>query len=127
MKWAESFFAVILLGMTVFTMIGCGKAEEPANQQSATTSEAPAPTMQGNRPSAPAIDWVAAAAKLGVTEQQLRDALANPGQGPPDFAAAAEKLGVSEQELREVLNFPQGAPPSSGSPPPNLTPEGKSM
>ncbi|MBM4424910.1 MAG: DUF1566 domain-containing protein [Chloroflexi bacterium] len=48
-------------------------------------------------------DLAAAAAQLGVTEQQLRDALGPP---PPDLAAAAARLGVTEAQLRAALGVP---------------------
>jgi len=59
----------------------------------------------------PLIDYAYAAAQLGVSEQALRDALGDPGQGPPDFAAAAAILGVSEQELIAALGAPAGGSP----------------
>jgi hypothetical protein len=52
-------------------------------------------SQPGNRP-----DLAAAAKKLGISEQKLRDTLGPP---PPDFAAAAKKLGISEQKLRDAL------------------------
>lgn len=54
-------------------------------------------------PSSGGPDLAAAAAKLGVTEQRLREALGPP---PPNFATAAAKLGVSEQALRQALGAP---------------------
>lgn len=48
-------------------------------------------------------DLAAAALKLGVTEQQLREALGPP---PPNLAAAAARLGISEQTLRQALGVP---------------------
>lgn len=48
-------------------------------------------------------DLAAAATQLGLTEQQLREALGPP---PPDFAAAASKLGISEAALRQALGAP---------------------
>jgi hypothetical protein len=48
-------------------------------------------------------DLTKAAAQLGVTEQQLREALGPP---PPNFAEAAAKLGISEQALRQALGAP---------------------
>ncbi|MBI1881016.1 MAG: YHYH protein [Chloroflexi bacterium] len=54
---------------------------------------------QGGDPGGPP-DLATAAAQLGITEQQLREALGPP---PPDFAAAAQKLGILEAELRQVL------------------------
>ena len=52
--------------------------------------------QQGERP---LLDLASAAAQLGVSEQAMRDALGDPGQGPPDMAAAAAILGVSEADL----------------------------
>ncbi len=45
----------------------------------------------------------AAAQKLGITEQALRDALGPP---PPNLAAAAKKLGITERALRDALGVP---------------------
>ena len=59
----------------------------------------------------PVIDFVAAAAELGVTEDALRSALGAP---PPDFAAAAAQLGVTEQALIDALGLPAGGPPNGG-------------
>lgn len=122
MNCKKSLLVVMLLGMTVFAMVGCGKAEVtlPATEQSAPTPEATRPSppeggLQGDRPSAPVMDLAAAAAKLGVTEQQLRDALGD--KRPLDLAAAAKQLGVSEKSLREALGLPEGGPPPGGPPP----------
>ena len=51
------------------------------------------------------VDLSAAAEKLEITEDELREAFGGP---PPDFAAAAEKLGVTEEELRELVPIPTG-------------------
>ena len=48
-------------------------------------------------------DLAAAAAKLHISEDQLRAALGPP---PPDLAATAAKLGVTEQEVRAALGVP---------------------
>ncbi|MBI2859459.1 MAG: hypothetical protein HYX90_10310 [Chloroflexi bacterium] len=72
-------------------------------------------------PSLTLMDLAGVAAKLGVTEQQLREALGDIGQKPLDLAAAAKKLGISEQSLREALGLPAdgGVPtPGVGGPPP---------
>lgn len=69
------------------------------------------PNGGGQNPSAPGEpqgnggppDLAKAAAQLGVTEQQLREALGPP---PPNFATAAAALGVSEQTLRQALKVP---------------------
>ncbi len=122
MDWKKLLFMVMLLGTTLFAMVGCGKAEE-----SAPTMEQPAPSSEkvekhappegvapDERPPAPMMDLATAAAKLGVTEQQLREALGDPSQGPPDLAAAAEQLGISVEELQEALVLPEGGPPPGG-------------
>ncbi len=44
-------------------------------------------------------DYVAAAAALGITEEELRTAI-HPG---PDFTAAAAMLGVTEESLQDAL------------------------
>ncbi|MEH2437200.1 MAG: hypothetical protein V7K25_23670, partial [Nostoc sp.] len=63
----------------------------------------------------------AAAVKLGVSEQQLKNALGVPANPPnpgdrnqrpprPDLKAAAAKLGVSEQQLKDALGVPPHPP-----------------
>ena len=56
----------------------------------------------GNGPSRADRDGMLAqaAAILGVSVEQLRDALGPP---PPDFQQAAQKLGISEQRLRDAM------------------------
>ncbi len=56
----------------------------------------------------PQMDLVSAAATLGVTEEELRAALGEPGQGQNTFAVAAAELGVSEEALIEALGVPEG-------------------
>ena len=48
-------------------------------------------------------DLAAAAARLGISERQLRDALGPP---PPDLEAAAARLGITEAQLRAALGVP---------------------
>jgi len=50
---------------------------------------------------------LAAAATLGVTEDALKAALGDHGQGEPDFADAATKLGITEAELMAALGITQ--------------------
>ena len=57
----------------------------------------------------PPPDFEAAAATLGVTEEALMEALGEPGQ-QPDFAAAAAALGVTAAELEAALMDSSGAP-----------------
>lgn len=68
-------------------------------------------------PNRPPLDLAAAAKALGVTEEELRNALGDPQQGPPDLAAAAEQLGLTVEELEEVLKPPQDGPSGDGCPP----------
>ena len=58
----------------------------------------------------PEIDFSAAAAQLGVSEQALRQAMGNFENGKPNLAAAAAELGISEQALIEALGLPAGPP-----------------
>ncbi|MBD2445563.1 hypothetical protein H6G76_00050 [Nostoc sp. FACHB-152] len=78
----------------------------------------------------PRPDFAAAAAKLGVTEQKLKDALGVPANPPsqadrnqrpprPDFKAAAAKLGVTEQQLKDALGVPPHPPGDRPEPPTN--------
>ena len=55
-------------------------------------------------------DFAAAAATLGVREDDLRNALGAP---PPDFEAAAATLGVTVEALQEALGG--AAPPGASS------------
>ena len=77
------------------------------------------PGGQGGQPDAgqpgAAPDFAAAAEILGVTEQELQDALGGP---PPDFAAAAVTLGISEEALQAAMAG-EGAPPAGGEETPN--------
>ncbi len=60
------------------------------------------PDDGANSPEAP--DMAAAAAQLGVTEDELATALGETGPGePPDLDAAAESLGVTVEELEAAL------------------------
>ncbi len=62
----------------------------------------PGGAQAGNQP-AGQPDLAAAAAKLGISEQVLREALGPP---PPDLAAAAARLGISVETLRAALGVP---------------------
>lgn len=54
-------------------------------------------------------DLSSVAEQLGVSEDELRDALGDP---PPNLTEAAEKLGITEEELIEAL-----PPRREGGPP----------
>ncbi len=70
----------------------------------------------------PRLDIKGAATTLGITEEQLVNALGIPPRRPrPDFAAAAQKLGVSEADLKAALGVPTNppsTPPAPGQRPP---------
>jgi len=63
-----------------------------------------------------------AAAKLGVTEEALQEALNGTAGGRPNLTAAAEQLGVTQQQLTDALGIPaggytrQGGTPYPGNP-----------
>lgn len=124
MKWQK--LLTVMLVVMMAAMVGCGKAEESVSATNSTTPQStptpqdttPAPpegVSPGNRPG-PVIDWASAAAKLGVTEQQLREALGDPLQVPLDLAASAKELGISEESLGQALGLPEGGPPTGGPP-----------
>jgi hypothetical protein len=53
----------------------------------------------------------AAAGKLGVSEQDLKEALSsttNSTNGRPNFTAAAQQLGVTQQQFMDAFGFPAG-------------------
>ncbi len=65
---------------------------------------ASAPTGENGAPGA-MPDFAAAAATLGITEDELMAALDGTNQTPPDFGAAAELLGITEEELMDALGI----------------------
>nr|MDZ8287229.1 hypothetical protein [Nostoc sp. ChiSLP01] len=97
-------------------------------QQIAQATDTPnQPPSERQRPPRP--DFKAAAAKLGVTEQQLKNALGVPANPPtpgdgnqrpprPDLKAAAAKLGVTEQQLIDALGIPPHPQGDRQAPPP---------
>ena len=59
----------------------------------------------------------AAADKLGISEQDLQNALnitSNATSGRPYFTAAAQQLGITQQQLTDALGFPAGDPGMRG-------------
>jgi hypothetical protein len=150
MNWKKPICVVILTGAALTAMAGCAQTGEIATTTTQTTVAAqstPAPSKQtppagtsfngtmplppsgnitGERPTAPALDLAAAAAKLGITESQLKEALGDLTQGMTDLAAAAQKLGITEAALREALGFTNngtmpGGPTSGAAPPAGQT------
>jgi hypothetical protein len=147
MNWKKSLCIAILTGAALTALAGCGQTGEnaaasvqtsvaaqstntPAKQvppsgmsDNGTRPSLPSGNFTGERPSAQAMDLAAVAAKLGITETQLSEALGNTRQGLSDLAAAAAKLGITENVLREALGFSNngtmpGSLPSGAAPPP---------
>lgn len=129
LKWLVSFLS--LLAVSAIVVAGCS-SNESAVTASANTTASQTLTTRNAAPggsqnmSPPAIDWAAAAAKLNVTEQQLRDAMGDGTQNGPDLASAAAKLGVTQDALQEALGIP-GEPPTGqdGGPPSNAPSAGE--
>ena len=123
MTWKFYLGAAVLAAAAVVSLVGCADSVASAVTTTAATSPgfpADSANQQGERPSPPAVDYAAAAVKLGVTEQQLKDALATDGQSRPDFSTAAVTLGVTEEALRDALGFQGGNQPPGGTPPPGM-------
>jgi hypothetical protein len=148
MNWKHAAFTTLLLGAVLVAVAGCGNdsVTTTAPQPAATTGsqltvppsnsgtmpkppsdngtmpQPPQGFTPGERPATPEIDWAVAAAKLGVTEEQLKEAVGDLQSAPPDLAAAANKLGVTEDALRETLGFSAGGAQRPGGPPQNGAP-----
>lgn len=94
----------LLLGVT-----GCYQVQEPVATDSEVSAETEAPadaTEPDNSESeAPELDFEKAAAELGVTEQEIMNAMGDPNDGPPDIAAVAEALNTTEEILSELLGI----------------------
>lgn len=75
---------------------------DPESQEESEALAVAADSTQ-EQPQTPPNLAVAAGA-LGITEQELMEALGPP---PPDLSVAAQNLGISEEELRNAL-FPTG-------------------
>ena len=128
MNWRKLLCIVILSGTVVTAVFGCNQVESTVSAATQTPDVTrtdntprqmspngfsdngtrplmPSGNFTGERPSAPAMDLASAAANLGISESQLREALGDTQQGFPDLAAAAEKLGITEDALLEALGF----------------------
>ena len=77
----------------------CLKGVFTATRSTARPSGSPSSIPRGSLPAQPNL--AVAAARLGVSEDQLRIALGPP---PPDIEFAANVLGVSTRLLREILD-----------------------
>jgi hypothetical protein len=130
MKWKALALSLVALAMVTLAVSGCGQSStaQTATPTAANAAPATTPRPGGAPPSMlpgdvsgnmtlPSIDLSAVAKALGVTEEQLRNALGGASQGPMDLPAAAKQLGVSEVSLRQALGFQQGAQPQNNNQP----------
>ncbi|HXW98782.1 MAG TPA: hypothetical protein VEI51_03575 [Methanomicrobiales archaeon] len=114
-------FAGAVLLVAAMIASGCvqdngSPAQVPGGQATPTPGTGPRYGGQGQRFQP---NFTAAAEKLGVTEQQLRDALNTTFQGRRNLTAAAQQLGVTTQQLSDALGFRFNASaPRPGSQPP---------
>ncbi|MFB8790344.1 MAG: hypothetical protein U7123_16200 [Potamolinea sp.] len=101
----------VLFGAVGLVALDKASVAHPSNL---IAQNSPQPNQtQGQQKPRPRIDFAAAAAKLGISEAQLKQALGVPetppanGERPPrpDFKAAAAKLGVTEQQLMDALGI----------------------
>ncbi len=108
-------FAIAAL-VALVTVCGCTSTDDGAQPPGVQPEGTGAPQMNtsfqpnGTFPEQrgqPQMNLTSAAAALGVTEEELRTALGEPGEGQTTFAVAAAKLGVSEEELIEALGIPE--------------------
>ncbi|MGB3613343.1 MAG: hypothetical protein WBA10_06060 [Elainellaceae cyanobacterium] len=100
--------SALLLGTTAQISV----AARPGPMAQSATSEETRPPQEGRkhgRGHRHHIDLTTAAAELGTTEPELREALGLPenpeAHGRERFEAAAIQLGVSEADLREALGI----------------------
>lgn len=117
---------VIVILVLVIAAYAASKNSASANRQAGVgevlsdqSINAPLPGsdggQDGQRSGDGRPDLAAAAELLGITEEELKNALGEPGQGPPDLEAAAELLGITVEELAEALGIPaDGQPPEDG-------------
>ena len=96
-EFPKGIYHYVLLGTAdVRSSIACFHGVVDSSQIQAM------PNMGGGM-GMPAPDLGAAAKKLGITEDALKEAFGM--IMPPDFAAAAKKLGITEAVLREALGL----------------------
>jgi hypothetical protein len=95
--------------ITAPSVQGTGQPGTPAGQAGSYSGQYHNRAMgNGTRPQ---MDLASAAKKLGVTEQQLSDALGfgNTTAGQHgNITDAAQNLGVTEQQIRDALGIPAG-------------------
>lgn len=114
--------AVALL-VALAAACGCTGTSEESQPASQSQEDMATPQVNGTAPEQgerPQMDFASAAATLGVTEEELRTVLGEPGQGQNSFAGAAAELNVSEEALLAALGVADGGMPGgveNGVPP----------
>jgi hypothetical protein len=120
-KDVSSILVISLVLIAGLAVAGCVRDSGTTGAQPGTS----AGQLQGPQDNASGSAWqfrdpgmlsnvtvlTAAAGKLGVSEQELQDALEstkNATSGRPDLNAAAQKIGVTRQNLTDALGFPAG-------------------
>lgn len=121
------FFAVaaipVLMGSFAFAMPDQADAANPSRRMAQNSTQ---PKQQGQgqqgqqrqRRAHPPIDFAAAAAKLNISEADLKAALGVSGDSSTtngqkrrlDIRGAAAKLGITEQQLVQALGLPPRPP-----------------
>ena len=98
----QNYVRVVREGSVTLTQDG-DPTQQSQNQSNPNTTSINQP------PQSSEIDLSYPAQLLGISEQELQQALGAP---PPDFEAAAANLGITVSELKQALGIPNaGAPP----------------
>jgi len=133
-KW---LFILIPIAIASLALTACGNSSSTTQTTAATTltattpvvSTQPPPTPPADRQAPtdrtpPTMDWVSAAQKLGITEEQLQQAFEGTEKKMPDMTTIASTLGVTEEALRGALGIPAGGPGmESGGQNPGIPPD----
>jgi hypothetical protein len=106
--WLFPTTAAFALGVLSHSLLDqAATAANPLLAQATTqTPSTPSENHAGQHGPRHRIDFAAAAAQLGTTEETLRAALGvSEHRRGPDLAAAATQLGITEAQLRDALGF----------------------
>jgi len=141
---SNKVFLLIAVAMALFCILSSGctsttteevKADNTVQDQQSSPENMPtsgnmtAPDGAAGGPAGQGgMDLTAAAAALGITEEQLSEALGSGEDGPADLESAAAALGITLEELQEALgmtgDMPEGGSMPEGGMPGGDKPEG---
>jgi hypothetical protein len=117
MDWKKSLGAVVLAGLTAFSLAGCGNNNEvtaSATESPSSTIEQPAPPTGNITMPAPPQGMVPGGMPSDNGTMPAPPEGMGPGERPPaptlDLAAAAAVLGVTEEALTAALGDTAGGP-----------------